>query len=94
MALEMKAACMKCDAPLEDMGAAHICSYECTFCSPCTTDMSRISPNCGGDFCRDQSGSSGNNRYGYKSNYCIWSKSIAMCGSARSAKAPATFNDS
>jgi hypothetical protein len=49
MALEMKAACMKCDAPLEDMGAAHICSYECTFCSPCTTDMSRICPNCGGE---------------------------------------------
>ena len=49
MALEMKAACMKCDPPLEDIGAAHICSYECTFCSPCTTDMSRISPNCGGE---------------------------------------------
>lgn len=49
MALEMKSACMKCDAPLDDMGEAHICSYECTFCSPCTTDMSRICPNCGGE---------------------------------------------
>ena len=27
MALEMKSACMKCEAPLDDMGEAHICSY-------------------------------------------------------------------
>ena len=52
MALEMKAACMKCDAPLE---------YMVVLATPKT---------------------------------CPWSRSIAMCGSARSAKAPATFNDS
>ncbi|MBT5108119.1 MAG: DUF1272 domain-containing protein [Rhodospirillaceae bacterium] len=49
MALEMKAACMKCDAPLDDMGAAHICSFECTFCTPCTTGMAEVCPNCGGE---------------------------------------------
>ena len=49
MMLEMKTACMKCDAGLEDMGEAHICSYECTFCTPCTEAMGRICPNCGGE---------------------------------------------
>ena len=49
MALEMKTACMKCDSGLEDMGEAHICSYECTFCTPCTEAMGRICPNCGGE---------------------------------------------
>lgn len=49
MALEMKTACMKCDAPLDEMGDAHICSYECTFCSPCTNSMAGVCPNCGGE---------------------------------------------
>ncbi|MFT6579747.1 MAG: hypothetical protein ACJAU6_000168 [Alphaproteobacteria bacterium] len=49
MALEMKTACMKCDAPLDDTGDAHICSYECTFCSPCTISMAGVCPNCGGE---------------------------------------------
>ncbi|NKB59229.1 MAG: DUF1272 domain-containing protein [Alphaproteobacteria bacterium] len=52
MALEMKTACMKCDGGLENMGEAWICSYECTFCTPCTADMKNICPNCGGELLR------------------------------------------
>ncbi len=49
MALEMKSACEKCESPLAADGAAFICSYECSFCGPCTGDMDRICPNCGGE---------------------------------------------
>ncbi len=49
MALEMKETCMKCAAPLGQMDEAHICSYECTFCPPCTTEMGAVCPNCGGE---------------------------------------------
>lgn len=49
MVLEMKKACMKCAAPLEPLGDAFICSYECTFCPDCTTAMQATCPNCGGE---------------------------------------------
>ena len=39
MALEMRAACEKCDARLGPEAEAYICSYECTFCPACTTAM-------------------------------------------------------
>lgn len=52
MALEMKTGCMKCEDVLEDMGEAWICSYECTFCTPCTTEMKQTCPNCGGELLR------------------------------------------
>ncbi|HIF52101.1 MAG TPA: DUF1272 domain-containing protein [Thiotrichaceae bacterium] len=29
-----------------------ICSYECTFCESCTTEMNFICPNCSGDLVR------------------------------------------
>lgn len=32
--------------------AVMICSYECTFCSRCTEEMSSICPNCGGELIR------------------------------------------
>lgn len=49
MALEMRARCERCDAPLPADGAAFICSYECTFCPTCTAAMSHVCPNCGGE---------------------------------------------
>ena len=52
MALEMKPACEKCNTALAPDGAAYICSYECTFCSPCTDGMEGICPNCGGELIR------------------------------------------
>jgi hypothetical protein len=47
--LKMKAACEKCEAVLPGTGLAYICSFECTFCAPCTTAMSHVCPNCDGE---------------------------------------------
>ena len=49
MALEMRAICEKCNAPLVMDGDAFICSYECTFCPACTAEMQHHCPNCGGE---------------------------------------------
>ena len=50
MALEMRESCEKCTKRLTpDAKDAFICSYECTFCSRCAVDMSRVCPNCGGE---------------------------------------------
>lgn len=50
MALEMKAACERCAAPLpSDSAEARICSYECTFCRICSDAMENACPNCGGE---------------------------------------------
>ncbi|HEX6102779.1 MAG TPA: DUF1272 domain-containing protein [Alphaproteobacteria bacterium] len=52
MALEMRPACEKCGASLPLDGEARICSYECTFCSPCADGMNQTCPNCGGELVR------------------------------------------
>jgi hypothetical protein len=49
MALEMKSTCERCSRELTPDGAARICSFECTFCDDCTTEMTGICPNCGGE---------------------------------------------
>ncbi len=50
MGLEMKDACETCQTPLAEGGEAFICTYECTFCAPCTHDThQRVCPNCGGE---------------------------------------------
>ena len=49
MSLQMRRECERCDAALENGGLAFICSYECTFCAPCTSAMDHICPNCGGE---------------------------------------------
>ena len=49
MALEMRAVCERCGAPVEPDGEAAICSFECTFCAPCAEAMSHVCPNCGGE---------------------------------------------
>jgi hypothetical protein len=49
MALEMRPECERCQIPLPvEAVTALICSYECTFCSPCGEDMDGICPNCQG----------------------------------------------
>ncbi len=47
--LEMRPDCERCgiDLPADATGA-HICSFECTFCTSCTDAMAAICPNCGG----------------------------------------------
>jgi len=51
--LKMKPGCECCDVDLPpDSGKAMICSFECTFCLSCVTDVLKgVCPNCGGDFC-------------------------------------------
>ncbi|HZS45426.1 MAG TPA: DUF1272 domain-containing protein [Blastocatellia bacterium] len=52
MSLEMKQQCEKCGTNLQPMDDACICSYECTFCMHCATEMNNICPNCGGELVR------------------------------------------
>lgn len=52
MQLEMKTRCEKCGDRLPADGEAFICSYECTFCSPCATDVLGVCPHCGGELIR------------------------------------------
>jgi hypothetical protein len=41
--------CCDCDLP-PDSTAARICSFECTFCAICATEvLGGICPNCGGE---------------------------------------------
>lgn len=47
--LKMKKQCEKCGAKTGLQGIAYICSYECTFCEPCTQGMSHVCPNCQGN---------------------------------------------
>lgn len=48
--LEMRPDCEKCGVDLPaDQPGAFICSYECTFCAPCSDKLDEICPNCGGD---------------------------------------------
>jgi hypothetical protein len=50
MALEMRTPCEKCGtAELPTDADAFICTYECTFCAPCTRAMDGVCPNCGGE---------------------------------------------
>jgi hypothetical protein len=50
--LEMRPNCECCDKDLApDSIDAYICSFECTFCTVCVTEVLRgVCPNCGGGF--------------------------------------------
>ncbi len=51
--LKMKSRCERCESALGlDAATAYICSFECTFCEPCTTAMKHICPNCSGELLR------------------------------------------
>jgi hypothetical protein len=49
VALEMRVVCERCGAALDPDGPARICSFECTFCVPCTEAMKGVCPNCRGE---------------------------------------------
>lgn len=49
MSLEMRTICEKCQRGIAADGPAFICSYECTFCDQCASEMGRRCPNCGGE---------------------------------------------
>ncbi|MSY32270.1 MAG: DUF1272 domain-containing protein [Actinobacteria bacterium] len=50
--LEMRSACERCEGSLSDDGDAVICSFECTFCATCGTELIHKCPNCGGELVR------------------------------------------
>ncbi|HEV3086271.1 MAG TPA: DUF1272 domain-containing protein [Candidatus Elarobacter sp.] len=52
--LELRPNCECCDKDLPpDARDAMICTYECTFCAACVTNVLRgVCPNCGGAFAR------------------------------------------
>lgn len=54
MALELRPNCECCDRDLApDSRDAMICSFECTFCVDCVTDvLDGACPNCGGELVR------------------------------------------
>lgn len=52
MALEMREQCERCSTGLTMQSEAYICTYECTFCAPCTEGMAHNCPNCGGELVR------------------------------------------
>ncbi|WP_218022358.1 DUF1272 domain-containing protein [Nocardia amamiensis] len=48
----MRALCERCGTALTPDGPAVICSYECTFCGRCDTELHGVCPNCGGELVR------------------------------------------
>lgn len=50
--LELRPTCENCDKSLPpDSIDAMICTYECTFCITCVTEiLENVCPNCGGGF--------------------------------------------
>jgi hypothetical protein len=52
--LELRPNCECCDRDLPPSSAeARICTFECTFCETCATNvLNGRCPNCGGDFVR------------------------------------------
>lgn len=49
--MDMRPNCERCDVDLPPSSVdAHVCTYECTFCTACVTRLSNVCPNCGGGF--------------------------------------------
>jgi two-component system LytT family sensor kinase len=48
----MKTHCEDCGVSLLDYGMAFVCSYECTFCPICSSNMHDICSHCGGELVR------------------------------------------
>ena len=50
--LKIKPICENCSNPLpNESNEAMICSFECTFCSTCVSEiLCNVCPNCGGGF--------------------------------------------
>ena len=50
-ALALRPSCEHCNRSLPpDSTEARICSFECTFCADCVTQLGNVCPNCGGGF--------------------------------------------
>ena len=48
--LHLRPECERCRRALAPNGGdARICTYECTFCTPCAEELDHLCPNCGGE---------------------------------------------
>ncbi len=47
--LQLRPNCECCDTDLPPDADARICSFECTFCPACTSQLFHACPNCGGE---------------------------------------------
>ncbi|MFY0642937.1 MAG: DUF1272 domain-containing protein [Bacteroidia bacterium] len=52
MSLEMRSICEACNAALDKMGVAFICTFECTYCAECAQKMGHVCPSCSGELVR------------------------------------------
>ena len=51
LVLEIRPNCELCDKDLPPQSLdAHICSYECTYCTDCVKKLQNVCPTCGGGF--------------------------------------------
>ncbi len=51
--LELRPGCECCDVDLPPTSEeAFICTFECTYCAPCTEKLAFRCPNCGGELVR------------------------------------------
>ncbi|HBK56091.1 MAG TPA: DUF1272 domain-containing protein [Xanthomonadales bacterium] len=50
--LKMKPSCQRCADALRATGIAYICSFECSFCAKCATELGAVCPNCQGELVR------------------------------------------
>ena len=52
MHLTMKSRCERCRCRLRAHEEAYICSFECTFCPTCASELHHVCPNCRGELIR------------------------------------------
>ena len=52
MMLEMRDACERCAGTVDVDGEALICSFECTYCMTCGSELDHQCANCGGELVR------------------------------------------
>lgn len=50
--LQLRPNCECCDTDLAPADQAYICSFECTFCRDCTSNLAATCPNCSGELVR------------------------------------------
>ncbi|MBA2615320.1 MAG: DUF1272 domain-containing protein [Actinobacteria bacterium] len=52
MALDMRTSCERCGRALSAGYEAFICTFECTYCPGCASELEATCPNCGGELVR------------------------------------------
>lgn len=86
--LELRPTCECCGTALPgDSASAYICSFECTFCADCTTQVLQgRCPNCGGELLR-RPARAAEKLQQYPASTRIVRATAATCGNAARAAA-------